>query len=123
MMKNWLSALFGSEARAIATVPRTNGFSFENSAFSGCARTAGAVAARVAGLRHEAVDHPMEDDPVIKALAHQRLDLRAGGRRQIGPHVDDDAARRHVEVNRIFQICRHRRASENERGDQHEEPT
>ena len=33
MMKNWLSALFGSWARAIETVPRTC-FSFENSALS-----------------------------------------------------------------------------------------
>ena len=40
------------------------------------ARAAGAVAVRVAGLRHEAVDHAMEDDPVIEALARQRLDLR-----------------------------------------------
>jgi hypothetical protein len=30
-MKNWLFALFGSEVRAMPTVPRTNG-SFENSA-------------------------------------------------------------------------------------------
>ncbi len=33
MMKNWLSALFGSEARAIDTIPRTC-FSLENSALS-----------------------------------------------------------------------------------------
>ena len=33
MMKNWLSALFGSEARAIERVPRTC-FSLENSARS-----------------------------------------------------------------------------------------
>ena len=35
MMKNWLSALSGSEVRAIATAPRANG-SGENSAFKGC---------------------------------------------------------------------------------------
>ena len=118
MMKNWLSALFGSEARAIETTPRTC-FSFGELGLELVARAAGAVALRVAGLRHEAVDHAMEDDAVIKALAHQRLDLRHRGRRQIGPHFDDDAAGRHVHVEGVFQICGHRLASEDERGDEH----
>src|SRR6266478_7792643 len=84
---------------------------------------AGAVALRVAGLRHEPVDHAMEYYPVIKPLAHQPLDLGAGGRRQIGPQLDDDAPCGNVQVNRILQICSHRLTSENESGDEHEEPT
>src|SRR6185437_2516852 len=40
------------------------------------ARATSAVAARIAGLRHEAFDHAMEDDAVIEALARQLLDAR-----------------------------------------------
>src|SRR3546814_8625162 len=38
------------------------------------ARTAGAIAARIAGLGHEALDHPVELHAVIKTFAHQFLD-------------------------------------------------
>src|SRR6516165_6827059 len=82
-----------------------------------------AVTLRVAGLRHEAVDHPMKGEPVIKALTDERLDLRDGGGCEIGPHLDDDASRRHVHVKRILQVCRHRRFSESERGDEQQETT
>src|SRR5580704_8180968 len=40
------------------------------------AGTAGAGALRTSGLRHEAVDHAMEHDAVVKSLAHQFLDPR-----------------------------------------------
>src|SRR5580704_15982498 len=35
-----------------------------------------AGAGGIAGLRHEAVDHPMKHHAVVKALAHQFLDAR-----------------------------------------------
>ncbi len=111
MMKNWLSALFGSEARAIETVPRTC-FALENSALQLVAGAARAGAGRVAGLRHEAVDHAVEHDAVVKPAPHQRLDLGAGVGRQIGPHLDDHPPERHVHVKRVFRVSRHRRASE-----------
>src|SRR5262249_17446166 len=38
------------------------------------ARAAGAGALRTAGLRHKAVDHAVEDDPIIESIAHQLLD-------------------------------------------------
>src|SRR5450756_1923419 len=38
------------------------------------AGTAGAGAVRAAGLRHEALDHAVEYDTVVKSLAHQFLD-------------------------------------------------
>src|ERR1700742_2631186 len=40
------------------------------------AGTARAGAVRATGLRHEAVDHAMEHDAVVKPLAHQFLDPR-----------------------------------------------
>jgi hypothetical protein len=86
------------------------------------AGTASAVAFGVAGLRHETFDHAMKDDPVAKSLPHQRLNLRDGRRREIGPHFDDDAPGRHVHVEGIFQVCRHRLASADERGDEQQEP-
>ena len=40
------------------------------------ARAAGTGALRATGLRHEALDHPVEDDAVVEAVAHQVLDAR-----------------------------------------------
>ena len=109
-MKNWLSALFGSCARAIETVPRTC-FVVRELGLQLVARAAGAGAGRVAGLRHEPVDDAMERHPVIKAAPRQRLDLRDMVRREVGPHRDDDTASRDIDIQRVFQISRHGRAS------------
>src|SRR5450631_2563893 len=52
------------------------------------AGAAGAGALRTAGLRHEAIDHAVEHDAVVKTPAHQFLDPRDVSRRKIGPHFD-----------------------------------
>ena len=58
----------------------------------GLVGAAHAAAGRIAALRHEAVDHPVEDDVVVKALLGQLRDARdmAGG--EIGAQPDDDVA-------------------------------
>jgi hypothetical protein len=54
------------------------------------ARSAGADSLRATGLRHEAVDHAMEHDPVVEALADQLLDPLDMFRREVGPQLDHD---------------------------------
>ena len=54
------------------------------------AGAAGAGALRATGLRHEAFDHAMEHDAVVKSFAHQFLDPGDVARRQIGAHFDGD---------------------------------
>ena len=63
-----------------------------------------AGALRTAGLRHEAFDHAVEHDAVVKSLAHQFLDPRdvAGGK--IGPHFDRDRSLRGFEDQSIFGV-------------------
>src|SRR5690606_13312674 len=72
------------------------------------ARPAGAGAERAAGLRHEAVNHPVKDNAVIKALARQLLDARNMARRQIGTHFDDDSAVLQFKIEGVFQVTGHR---------------
>jgi hypothetical protein len=81
MMKNWLLAECGLLVRA------------------------GAVTVfAVAGLRHEAVDHAVERDVVIKAFARQKLHpLRVLGR-DVVRELDDDASCRGIEDQRIVGI-------------------
>ena len=69
-------------------------------------RAAGAGAGRIAALRHESLDHPMERRVVIEPLARQRLDLRDGFRRQVGEHLDHHPAVFQIHVQRIFRIER-----------------
>src|SRR5438045_8219130 len=52
------------------------------------ARPAGTGAVRAAGLRHEAVDDPMEHNPVVEALVDTRLDAFDVLWRQVGPKLD-----------------------------------
>ena len=66
---------------------------------------AGAVG--IAGLGHEAVDHAMEDDAVVLALARQLLDLGDVLGREVGAHLDDDAAVLEVDVERVFLVHGH----------------
>src|SRR3984893_5545116 len=68
------------------------------------AGAAGAGALRAPGLRHEALDHAMEHDAVIKSLAHQFLDPRdvAGGK--IGAHLDGDGSLGGFEDQSVFGI-------------------
>ena len=100
-MKNWLSPLFGFCERAMPTVPRLNGV-LVNSAAQLLARAAHAGAGRIAGLRHEAVDHAMEHDAVVEPVARQLLDALDMVGREIGPQLDDDAAAVEIEMELIF---------------------
>src|SRR6185369_10010712 len=52
------------------------------------ARTAGAIAARVARLRHETVDDAVEQQTIIEVLANQLLDAGHGLGRPIGMKLD-----------------------------------
>src|SRR5476651_406361 len=71
------------------------------------AHAAHSVAVGIAGLRHEAVDHAMEHDTVVFALARELLDLRHVRGREVGTHLDDDAAVLEVDVERVFLVHGH----------------
>ena len=65
---------------------------------------------RIAGLRHEAVDHAVEDDAVVELALHKRLDLLDVLGREIGAQLDDDLAVLCVEVDDIGRIAGGQRA-------------
>src|SRR5689334_13261796 len=56
------------------------------------AGAAHASALRAAGLRHEAVDDPMEHNAVVEAFAHQLLDARDMAGRELRSHLNDHPA-------------------------------
>src|SRR6185437_6238358 len=56
---------------------------------SGAARTR---PVRTAGLCHEAVDHTMEYDVIVKSILHQFLDAFDMARRKIRTHLDHNLA-------------------------------
>ena len=87
----------------------------------GQVRAASAGAGRIAGLRHEAVDHPVKDDAVIEMLARQFLDPCHMVRRQVGAQLDLDAAIFEVEIKRVFKIRGARRAGQQDCGQQHQQ--
>jgi hypothetical protein len=60
---------------------------------------AGAMGA--AGLRHEAIDHAVEYDPVVEALADELLDMSDVVWREIGAHANDDRALRRLECEGV----------------------
>src|SRR5579871_2047269 len=66
------------------------------------AASAGAGALRAAGLRHEPLDHAMEDDAVIKSITYQLLDPRHMVRREIRSHLDGDRSLGGFEDQSIF---------------------
>src|SRR6201747_1709337 len=68
------------------------------------AGTAGAGALRTAGLGHEAVDHAVEHDAVVKSLAHQFLDAGDMARGQVGAHFNGDGALGGFKDQSIFGI-------------------
>ena len=65
-------------------------------------RAAGAGAGRIAGLRHETIDHPVEHHAVVETFAHQFLDALHVTRREVRPHRDDDVAVRGFQDQRIL---------------------
>src|SRR6185312_14436870 len=68
------------------------------------ARAAGAVAARIAGLGHEALDDAVEFQRVIEAGANQLLDASDMIGREIRAQFDGDAALGRIEIERVFEI-------------------
>ena len=76
MMKNWEPAELGFIALAMDKTPGVWARSFwkplwENSPLMQYARAAHTVAVGAAALDHKALDDPVEDQAVIKALVHQ----------------------------------------------------
>jgi hypothetical protein len=64
-------------------------------------------ARRVAGLGHEALDHAVEDDPVIEPLPHEGLDPLDMMGRPFGHQPDQHApAVRQVEYEHVLRIVR-----------------
>ncbi len=54
--------------------------------------TTHASAIRTAGLRHEAIDHTVEDDAIVELLSHQLLDMGNMAGCKIRAHGNDHAA-------------------------------
>ena len=64
----------------------------------------------IAGLRHEALNHAVEDNAIVKALTGQRLDPLNMGGRNGGEHLNSNAAaRRQIEHQHIFKVRRNGR--------------
>ena len=57
---------------------------------------------RIAALRHEAGDHTVENDIVVKAFARKLGDTLDMLRRQIGTQADDDIAGRQRKGEGLF---------------------
>jgi hypothetical protein len=70
----------------------------------GQVRSTSPVALRIAGLSHEAVDHAVEDEPVVEAALSQRLDpLRVLGG-DVGPKADRHPPVLGLEKDRVLRI-------------------
>src|SRR3546814_4388380 len=68
--------------------------------------SAGAVALGIAGLRHEALDHAVEGQPVIEMPARQRLDPLDHLGRDIGAQPDLDATRSEEHTSELQSLMR-----------------
>ncbi len=55
--------------------------------------------------RHEAIDHAMEHDAVVEALARELLDARHVAGCQVGAKRDHDAALRRLDDQGVLGIC------------------
>ena len=91
--------------RAMEQMPRTCGSALNSAFRSGRSEPPGAGAVRAAGLGHEALDHAVEGDAVIKALAGERLDALHMAGSEIGTQFDDDLALGGFEDECVFGIC------------------
>src|SRR4029079_8644255 len=70
-------------------------------------RAACARACRIAGLRHEAVDHAVPFNAVVETLARKRLDARDVLRRQVGSELNDDLATLQIDDELVARgMCR-----------------
>ena len=68
----------------------------------------GACAGRIATLGHEAFDHAVKHDAVVKPIARQLLDPRHMLRREIGAQSNDDTTVVKVHEKGVFGVldCR-----------------
>ena len=69
------------------------------------ARAAAPGAVGVAGLGHEAVHHPVEDEAVVEALAGQLLDARDVLRGLVGEQLDQDLAVLQFHYQGVFGVA------------------
>src|SRR5690606_12246790 len=67
-------------------------------------RAAGAGAPRATSLGHEAVDHAMEDNAVVEAVADEFLDAADMAGCEVGAHLNDDGALGGLHHQRVFRI-------------------
>jgi len=77
----------------------------------GLVGAAHARAGRIAALGHEAVDHPVEDDIVVKAFLDQLADPLDMPGREIGAKPDDDVAAAVEAQNEDVLVVGHARIS------------
>src|SRR5438552_945120 len=71
-------------------------------------RSAGAGSSRIAALRHEAFDHPVEGRPVIEALARQLLDAGDVTGSKVGPERNRHPPALEIHIEGVFEIgCHH----------------
>jgi hypothetical protein len=61
---------------------------------------------RIARLRHEPVDDPVEDEAIIEAALRQCLNLGHMFGREIGPEQDRDTSVLGVEIERVLEVLR-----------------
>jgi hypothetical protein len=90
--------------RAIEQVPRTCGSCVELRFQVRLLGAAHAGAFRAAGLRHEAVDHAVEQDAVIKPLTREFLDALDVFRREVRAQLDRHLPLRGLQQQRVFEI-------------------
>src|SRR5580693_8753658 len=91
-MKNCELAESGLAARAIDTVPRTCGSALNSALRSGYFDPPRPGSLGTTGLRHEPVDHAVEDDAVVESFGDQALDVRDMAWRKRRVHFDHHRA-------------------------------
>ena len=107
MMKNWLFALSGLVRARRAERAAQERHGGELRLEVGQVGSALARALGIAALGHEAGNHAMESQPVVKAAADQGLDALDMMRREVGPQHDlDRAAVRQIEEQVVRRIGR-----------------
>ncbi len=72
----------------------------------GQGRAARAVALGITALGHETIDHTVEGQVVVEVLARQLLDPRHRERRDLGDHLDQDAALGGVDHQQVLGVHR-----------------
>ena len=90
------------------TVPRLKGSEENSAGILGRSESAHPGAGGIARLRHETVDHPMEDEAIVEAALRQGLDLGHMFGGEIGPQQNRDPAVLGVKIDRVLEVLRRR---------------